>query len=291
MLSVTPLSLAHHVPIAPRERPNLACTSTQEVGLLRPLAMFLAVAFVWLGAAVHVSAEPRTEIFYGTGTKALRKDCTVTAKEGGHTGGVALFDVKEGGPGCGNYLIRAASLTTEAGHHAAVESWQDQVDDPRIEELEVSGDALDDSFLYGDLVVYAPYRSRCDRYRFAVDGGGPKGSVRYLDSWPCSGSPFPSDVKGFRQPCGVVMDNGLGAGPSRYFVAREVGAECGAYVLRGVSEVLTSGARAFSDRDDDHDPGLEAMSVSLQPRGTSTDMAYGTIDVYIPALSRCDRYR
>jgi hypothetical protein len=123
-------------------------------------------------------------------------------------------------------------VTTLSGAHGvAVPSWRDLDDDPRIEELEVSGDALDDGFLYGDFVIYAPYRSRCDRYRFAVDGGGPHGSVRYLDSWPCSGSPFPSDVKGFKQDCGVVMDNGLGAGPTRYFVAREVGAECGAYGL------------------------------------------------------------
>jgi hypothetical protein len=245
---------------------------------------------VALSGAVHVSAEPRTEIFIGSGTKALRKDCTITAKEGGHTGGVALFEVDEGGAGCGNYLIRAASVTTESGRTSSVPSWQDLADDPHIEALEVSGDRGNDGFIYGDFVVYAPYRSRCDRYRFALDSST-SGSVRYLDSWPCSGPPYPSDVKGFKQDCGIVMDTDLGSDATRYFVAREVGADCDAYVLRGVSEVLTSGERAFADRDDDHDPDLEAMSVSIQPQGVSTDMAYGTIDVYIAARSRCDRYR
>ena len=51
--------------------PNLGCTSRREVGLLRSLAMCLTVALVWRGGAVHVSAQPRTEIFYATGTKSL----------------------------------------------------------------------------------------------------------------------------------------------------------------------------------------------------------------------------
>ena len=90
----------------------------------------------------------------------------------------------------------------------------------------MSGDAVTTGSSTATSSSTRPYRSRCDRYRSA-DGSGRKAPVRYLDSWPCSGSPFPSDVKGFEQDCGVVMDNGLGAGPSRYFVAREVGTECG----------------------------------------------------------------
>jgi hypothetical protein len=257
---------------------------------MKPLAVCLALALVLLGGVGHASSVPRAEIFVETGTKALKKSCTITARGGGHTGGVALFDVSESGAGCGNYLLRAASVITELGHHVVVQSWQDLIDDPRIEDLEVSGDTGEDGFRYGDFVVYAPYRSRCDRYRLAGNGTA-HGTIQYLDSWPCSGSRYPSDNKVFKQDCAVIMDTELGVGPTRDFVARETGNDCDAYVLRGISEVLTTGQRAFSNRDATFDPDLEAMSVSISPVGGTLDIAYGTIDVYIPALSRCDRYR
>jgi hypothetical protein len=73
------------------------------------------------------------------------------------------------------------------------------------------------------------------------------------------------------------------------FVASDDGTECGEYQIRGASIVTTSGQYAFSGFDSLVSPTYENFAVRTGAEGD--DFAYGTVDVYIPYVARCDRYR
>ena len=65
--------------------------------------------------------------------------------------------------------------------------------------------------------------------------------------------------------------------------------ECDQYQIRGASIVTTSGQYGFSGFDSSASPTQENFVASA---GDDQDgFAYGTVDVYIPYRSRCDRYR
>ena len=66
------------------------------------------------------------------------------------------------------------------------------------------------------------------------------------------------------------------------------GSECGDYVLRSISVVTLTGEKVavgLSDGDQQASPGRELLQV------TTSSFAFGTVNVYIPAHARCDRYR
>jgi hypothetical protein len=198
------------------------------------------------------------------------------------SGGVAGFFVTDSGTGCDDYLVRSISVTTRSGYYTTTSLWnQDNNVDPRLEDLRVYGYYENDLFLYGDAIVYIPYRARCDRYRLYKDG-----TVRYLESRPCSGTRYPPDVKVFKNDCAIQMADEFVRGGDHDFIAFEIGAGCDSYVLRAVSEVSIYGYRAIRTTDDNPDPDLETISTAVP-----VQMAYATLDVYIPSLSRCDRIR
>ena len=67
-----------------------------------------------------------------------------------------------------------------------------------------------------------------------------------------------------------------------------MGDECDQYLLRGVTFVTASGREFSSDLDRDDFASHESLSI----RGVEADeYAYGTVDIYIPYRSRCDRFR
>ncbi|MBV9952685.1 MAG: hypothetical protein JO291_12080 [Acidimicrobiia bacterium] len=244
---------------------------------MKTVTVFLVAVLVSLTAGHTASAANAVG-----GTKVFKRDCTLNLEPQEFNEGLAGFFVTDTGAGCGDYLVRSISITTRSGYYSTTSLWDgDNNFDPRHEDLRAYGYYVNDLFLYGDAVVYVPYRARCDRYRLYKDG-----TVRYLESQPCSGTRYPPDVKVFKQDCAIQMGDEFERGGTHGFIAFEVGTECDSYVLRAVSEVSIYGYRAYNTTDYNPDPNLENIGTSVP-----VQMAYATLDVYIPSLSRCDRIR
>ena len=248
---------------------------------MKALAVALLIGLVCVvgGAPVHAA----------DGSKVFKKDCTLNVRSATVQGSEAAFYASDSGSECGEYLLRSISITTRSGKYSITalgtfDRFPDAERDPDLEDLVVYGNNLADPFLYGNVNVYVPYRSRCDRYRLYADS-----TFRFLDSRPCSGSRYPPGVKDFEKDCAAIMAFSHSPGPEAIFTALETGSECGQYVLRGIGVVATSGAHAdagLSDGDYLFDPDLEALRVTVP--GT---FAYGNLNVYIPYRSRCDKFR
>jgi hypothetical protein len=244
---------------------------------MRRLTVVVVIALVCLLGADSVSAANAVG-----GTKVFKRDCTLNLEPQEFNDGVAGFFVTDTGAGCGDYLVRSISMTTRSGYYTTRSLWDGDFNlDPRQEELRAYGYYVNDLFLYGDTVVYVPYLARCDRYRLYKNG-----TVRYLESRPCSGTRYPPDIKVFKQDCAIQMNDSFERNDTHSFIAFEIGTECDSYVLRAMSVVSIYGYRAYQTDDFNPDPDLENMIT-----GVPVQMAYATLDVYIPSLSRCDRIR
>jgi len=245
----------------------------------------LAVALL-IGLVCVAGGEP---VHAAEGSKVFKKDCRLDVRSESLGGDEAAFYASDSGSECGEYLVRSISITTRSGKYSITalgtfDRFPDAERDPDLEDLVVYGNNLADPFLYGNVNVYIPYRSRCDTYRLYADS-----TFRFLGSRPCTGSRYPPGVKVFEKDCAAVMAFSHSPGPTAIFTALETGSECGEYVLRGIGVVATSGEHAaagLSDGDYHLDPDLEALRVAVP--GT---FAYGNLNVYIPYRSRCDKFR
>lgn len=228
------------------------------------------------------------------GTKQFLHDCTLHMEaEDGEDDPRDFVQtnmmVWDSGSECLDYFITGLSMTTESGYHLArgISSFGDYEDEADLERIDVRGDYV--PFLYGDVNVYIPSKSRCDRYR--LDDAG---RVRLIGSEPCRKSAFPAGVKKFLKDCALLLDWEVNRSAEAQFFAKDVGSECGEYVLRGASVVDGTGLKVtvgLSDGDGNPDPDLEELVVGVHPPQTYGSFAFGTVNVYVPYRNRCDQYR
>jgi hypothetical protein len=219
------------------------------------------------------------------GTKQFKKDCALEMRWRYENGSVTHFIASDSGSECADYFVRSVSLTTKSGYHEvrAISQWPDGNFDPYLEELNAYADSTFDPLVYGNANVFIPSLHRCDRYQLTMHG-----TVTYLDSRPCTGSHYPPGVKPFKQDCSLFMSaQSTRGGP--FLSVFDLGSECGDYVLRGIGAVSTTGVHTSagqSDGDlDEEDPDHEWIATEF-----SGELAYGTVNVYLPTLARCDRY-
>ena len=139
-----------------------------------------ALAVAWVVAVACIVGAGTADA--ATGTKVFLKDCTLNMSGDPGPGGVPVFYVYDFGGGCGQYLIRGASMVTASGLSAFDGSDDDE--SPTHELFNVEGEEPE-AFEYGTVDVYIPYRSRCDRYRLYASN-----AVRHLDSRPCYGESY-----------------------------------------------------------------------------------------------------